>query len=153
LIKTRLYIKHSKLQELRYCKKNLYASVNDIDKKTSLNVIKKYGELGFSISASSGTYKFLSENGVKCSELDLDTAVEYIKDKKIDVVINTATQGYNTTRQGFILRHTALAHDKIVFTCLDTANAYINAILTEKNKENIEYRTMGEYLQEPAIRS
>ncbi|AGY74818.1 carbamoyl-phosphate synthase (glutamine-hydrolyzing) large subunit [Clostridium autoethanogenum] len=132
---------------------NLYASVNDIDKKTSLNVIKKYGELGFSISASSGTYKFLSENGVKCSELDLDTAVEYIKDKKIDVVINTATQGYNTTRQGFILRHTALAHDKIVFTCLDTANAYINAILTEKNKENIEYRTMGEYLQEPAIRS
>ncbi|OAA93948.1 carbamoyl-phosphate synthase (glutamine-hydrolyzing) large subunit [Clostridium coskatii] len=132
---------------------NLYVSVNDIDKKTSLNVIKKYGELGFSISASSGTYKFLSENGVKCSELDLDTAVEYIKDKKIDIVINTATQGYNTTRQGFILRHTALAHDKIVFTCLDTANAYINAILTEKNEENIEYRTMGEYLQESALRS
>ncbi|OAA84056.1 carbamoyl-phosphate synthase (glutamine-hydrolyzing) large subunit [Clostridium ljungdahlii] len=132
---------------------NLYVSVNDIDKKDSLNVIKKYGELGFSISASSGTYKFLSENGVKCSELDLDTAVEYIKDKKIDIVINTATQGYNTTRQGFILRHTALAHDKIVFTCLDTANAYIDAILTEKNEENIEYRTMGEYLQEPALRS
>lgn len=132
---------------------NLYVSVNDIDKKTSLNVIKKYGELGFSISASSGTYKFLSKNGVKCSELDLDTAVEYIKDKKIDIVINTATQGYSTTRQGFILRHTALAHDKIVFTCLDTANAYINAILTEKNEENIEYRTMGEYLQEPALRS
>ncbi|OBR96486.1 carbamoyl-phosphate synthase large chain [Clostridium ragsdalei P11] len=132
---------------------NLYVSVNDIDKKDSLNVIKKYGELGFSISASSGTYKFLSENGVKCSELDLDTAVEYIKDKKIDIVINTATQGYNTIRQGFILRHTALAHDKIVFTCLDTANAYINAILTEKNGENIEYRTMGEYLQEPALRS
>jgi carbamoyl-phosphate synthase large subunit len=134
-------------------KGNLYVSVNDIDKKTSLNVIKKYGELGFSISASSGTYKFLSENGVKCSELDLDTAVEYIKDKKIDIVINTATQGYNTTRQGFMLRHTALAHDKIVFTCLDTANAYIDAILTEKNGENIEYRTMGEYLQEPALRS
>ncbi|AZV57462.1 carbamoyl-phosphate synthase (glutamine-hydrolyzing) large subunit [Clostridium sp. AWRP] len=132
---------------------NLYVSVNDIDKKDSLNVIKKYGELGFSISASRGTYKFLSENGVKCSEFDLDTAVEYIKDKKIDIVINTATQGYNTTRQGFILRRTALAHDKIVFTCLDTANAYINAILTEKNEENIEYRTMGEYLQKPALRS
>ncbi|QXE17848.1 carbamoyl-phosphate synthase (glutamine-hydrolyzing) large subunit [Clostridium sp. 001] len=134
-------------------KGNLYVSINDIDKKISLNVIKKYGELGFSISASSGTYKFLSENGVKCRKLDLDTAVEYIKDKKIDIVINTATQGYNTTRQGFILRHTALAHDKIVFTCLDTANAYINAILTEKNEENIEYRTMGEYLQELALRS
>ncbi|MHC6180394.1 carbamoyl-phosphate synthase (glutamine-hydrolyzing) large subunit [Clostridium sp. JNZ X4-2] len=126
---------------------NLYASISDIDKKNSVDIIKKYEKLDFNITASRGTYKFLSENGIKCSELNIGDALEYIKLGKIDMVINIATQGYDSTREGFKLRNMALAHDKIVFTCLDTANAYIETVLIEKKGETVEYRTMNEYLK------
>lgn len=126
---------------------NLYVSINDRDKYSSLPVIKKYSQLGFNISVSAGTYRFLEQNGVKCSEIDIENAVEYIKEDKIDIVLNIPTQGYDSKKPGFELRHTALAHDKVIFTCVDTANAYIEAVLVEKNGENIEYKTMEEYLR------
>ncbi|APM39640.1 carbamoyl-phosphate synthase large subunit [Clostridium kluyveri] len=128
-------------------KGNLYVCVNDRDKCSSLEVIKKYNSLNFNILASSGTFEFLNAKGIKCSKLSIEDAISYIKEDKIDIVINIPTQGYDGTREGFKLRHTALAHDKVVFTCIDTADVYADAILVDKKGGTIEYRPMSEYLQ------
>ncbi|HBC95580.1 MAG TPA: carbamoyl-phosphate synthase large subunit [Clostridium sp.] len=128
-------------------KGNLYVCINDRDKCSSLGIIKKYASLNFNIIASSGTFKFLNENGIKCSRLSIEDAISCIKEDKIDIVINIPTQGYDSTREGFKLRHTALAHDKVVFTCIDTASVYADAILVDKEGVAVEYRPMSEYLQ------
>ncbi|WP_294181775.1 carbamoyl-phosphate synthase (glutamine-hydrolyzing) large subunit [uncultured Clostridium sp.] len=126
---------------------NLYVSIDDRDKEDSLHIIAKYDKLGFDILGSAGTCEFLNKNGIKCTEVDIKDAPGYIKENKVDVVINIPTQGYDSSRQGFELRRTALAHDKVIFTCIDTANAYVDAIMVEKNGEIIEYKTMSEYLR------
>ncbi|MCC9295134.1 carbamoyl-phosphate synthase (glutamine-hydrolyzing) large subunit [Clostridium sp. WLY-B-L2] len=128
-------------------KGNVYVSVNDRDKLDSVHVIEKYDKLGFNIFASAGTCEFLDKNGIKCTRIDIQDVVKYIGENKIDIVIDIPTQGYDSKKPGFELRRTALIHDKIIFTCLDTANAYIETIIVEKNDEDIEYRTMKEYLE------
>lgn len=126
---------------------NVYVSVNDVDKKEALSVAKKYESLDFNIFASSGTYKFLKDNGVACEELSIKDAIEDLKKKKIDIVINTPTVGYVEGTPGFELRYTALAHDRIIFTCLNTADIYTSSIELEKSGVKIQYKSMSEYLE------
>lgn len=130
-----------------YIDGNIYVSVNDRDKEEILPIVKKYESLGFNIFASTGTYKFLYDNGVKCSEIKIKDAIELLKEKKIDLVINTATIGYKSGTAGFKLRRAAIAHDRILFTCLDTAVAYISCVEIEKSGRKVNYRSMGEYLK------
>lgn len=125
----------------------MYVCINDRDKCSSLGIIKKYASLNFNIIASAGTFEFLNKNGIKCSRLSIGDAISHIKEDKIDIVINIPTQGYDGTREGFKLRHTALAHDKVVFTCVDTASVYADAILVDKEGGAVKYRSMNEYLQ------
>ncbi|WP_039657272.1 carbamoyl-phosphate synthase (glutamine-hydrolyzing) large subunit [Clostridium tyrobutyricum] len=126
---------------------SVYISVNDVDKKEAVYVATKYQNLGFSIFASEGTYKFLSNNGIKCTALSISDAIHALKQKKLDIVINTATVGYESGTPGFELRHTALAHDVIIFTCLNTADIYTSSVKIVQNNENIDYRSMEEYIK------
>ncbi len=91
--------------------------------------------------------KFLSNNGIKCTALSISDAIHALKQKKLDIVINTATVGYESGTPGFELRHTALAHDVIIFTCLNTADIYTSSVKIVQNNENIDYRSMEEYIK------
>ncbi|WP_446899079.1 carbamoyl-phosphate synthase (glutamine-hydrolyzing) large subunit [Clostridium sp. LBM24168] len=130
-----------------YLKGNLYISVNDRDKEEAIPIIEKYKSLGFNIFASSGTYKFLIDSGIECERLAIQDAVGKLREKKIDIVINTPTIGYKSGTPGFELRRAALAHDRVLFTCLNTADVYILCIKIENNGEKVEYRSMEEYLR------
>ncbi|MBP2033695.1 carbamoyl-phosphate synthase large subunit [Clostridium algifaecis] len=125
---------------------NVYVSVNDVDKKEAVTVVKKYESLGFNIFASSGTYEFLRNNGVVCKELSIKDAIEDLKKKEIDIVINTPTVGYISGTPGFDLRYTALVHDRLIFTCLNTADIYTSSVILKKNGTKIQYKSMAEYL-------
>jgi carbamoyl-phosphate synthase large subunit len=129
-----------------YKKGNLYVSVNDRDKEEACSIVKKYEQLGFNIYASKGTYEFLLNNGVNCYKINIKDAIDKLKNKEIDIVINTVTVGYESGTYGFKLRQAALLHDIILFTCLDTAEVYRYCIEIEKNNEKVDYRSMKEYL-------
>lgn len=128
-------------------KGNIYISVNDRDKEEAVPIVEKYKSLGFNIFASPGTSKFLIDSGIVCKELRIQEAVNEVKEKKLDIVINTPNVGYKRGTPGFELRHTALAHDRVLFTCLDTAEAYVSCIEIEKGSGKVEYRSMEEYLR------
>jgi len=126
---------------------NMYVSLKDVDKIEGLMIIKAYVELGFRIYASEGTDKFLIENGIKCEFIEIDDIPELITKGKINIVINTPTRGNNPESEGFKLRRKAAEYRVPVFTCVDTARVFLNAVKIEKYNEPIDYYTMSSFLE------
>ncbi len=55
---------------------------------------------------------------------------------KIDLVIDTPTQGRDKTRDGFMIRRTAIETGVTCLTSLDTANALLTS-LENANEDNL----------------
>lgn len=69
-------------------------TVSDEDKQASLQVARRFENLGFKIRATRGTYQFFSNNGIKSDHIDKmhegrPNVVDAIKNKQIHLVINT----------------------------------------------------------------
>lgn len=124
---------------------NMYVALKDVDKEEGLEIIKWYKNYGFKIYASEGTGEYLQENGIDCSITKLEDVYEYITKGEVDIIINTPTRGNNNDSEGFKLRRKAAQHRVPVFTCIDTARAFLTAIDAKKSGEIVEYRSMGEY--------
>jgi carbamoyl-phosphate synthase large subunit len=73
----------------------VFISLTDSDKPYILDAARKFQELGFRIKATSGTYTFLRQNGVKAElsykvhETQRPNIVDEIKSKEIQLIINT----------------------------------------------------------------
>lgn len=74
---------------------NVFISVNGNDKKKkTLELIRKYTDLGFGIIATAGTSKFLTDNGIKSEPVfkvneGRPNIVDRMKNGEIQIVINT----------------------------------------------------------------
>jgi carbamoyl-phosphate synthase large subunit len=69
-------------------------TVSDEDKQASIQVARRFENLGFKIRATRGTYQFFSNNGIKSDHVDKmhegrPNIVDAIKNKEIHLVINT----------------------------------------------------------------
>lgn len=126
---------------------SIYASLKDADKADGIEIIKKYAEFGFKIYASEGTFNYLTEKGLKCELIQIDKVPQLINEGKINIVINTPTRGNNALSQGFKLRRKASEYRVPVFTCIDTAKVFLDAVRIEKYNEPVDYHTMNNYLQ------
>lgn len=128
-------------------KGNIYVSLKEVDRKESLDILREYIGLGFKIYATSGTAKFLKSNDVDCEETDFHRGETMIKNGEMDLIINTPTRGNELYREGFKLRRNSSQYRVPIFTCIDTAKAYLKAINVEKSyKEAIEYNPISYYL-------
>jgi len=72
----------------------VFMSISDSDKPYCREVAKKFADLGFKIKATSGTHKFLKEQGVETEEINKVTEgrpniIDPIKNREISLVINT----------------------------------------------------------------
>ncbi|HNI27992.1 MAG TPA: ATP-grasp domain-containing protein, partial [Leptospiraceae bacterium] len=73
----------------------IFVSINDRTKPELLPFIRSLSNLGYNLIATAGTHKVLSENGVlsslihKIYEGAYPNVVDYIKEKKINLIINT----------------------------------------------------------------
>ncbi len=126
---------------------SLYLSLKDVDKEEGYNIIKKYVDLGFKISASEGTCQYMSERGIDCHLVDIDQIPEMITQGSINIVINTPTRGNDSDSKGFRLRRKAAEYRIPVFTCIDTARIFLDAVSIEKFNEAVDYDTMNNYLK------
>jgi carbamoyl-phosphate synthase large subunit len=74
---------------------NIFISVNENDKKPkTLDLIRKYTDLGFGIIATAGTSKFLTDNGIESEPVfkvneGRPNVVDRMKNGEIQIVINT----------------------------------------------------------------
>ena len=110
------------------------ATIADCDKEESLSLIRRFYNLGFNIEATSGTAKFLKENGIRTHVLKkLSDGSEEIADSirqgHIAYVINTSDSASSgVTRDGFEIRKYATENNVTVFTSLDTVRVLLDVL-------------------------
>ena len=121
--------------------KQMIITVNDKDKPEAVDVAKRFAFLGYKIYATRSTAKYLQQHGVdalwvnKISQ-ESPNVIDLILGHKIDLVIDTPTQGHgDKSRDGFLIRRNAIETGVYCITAMDTANAL--AMSLESNPASI----------------
>jgi len=126
-----------------------FISVKDDDKNDSvLQIARKLSELDFKLICTSGTSKFLSDNGIvnekvnKVSEGRPDIT-DYLKNNDVQLLINT-TFGEKEVAQSYSIRRNTLIYNVPYFTTIAGAKAAVGAIESIK-KEGLEVKAIQDY--------
>lgn len=127
-------------------KGNVYVALKETDYEEGLNLIKDYVEAGFKIYASCGTADYLIKNNIDCEKVVINDATCNISNGSIDLIINIPTRSKGIETSGFRLRKKALEYKIPIFTSLDTAKIFLNAIKVERDKKDLKFKTLKEYL-------
>jgi carbamoyl-phosphate synthase large subunit len=123
--------------------KQMIITVKDSDKGEVIEIARRYEKLGYIIYATRSTAQTLNENGVKARKInrisqESPTVIDLILGHKIDLVIDTPTQGRDKTRDGFMIRRTAIETGVNVITALDTARALVTSLECAVGEEGLE---------------
>ena len=113
--------------------KKMIITVNDADKKEAISIGKRFEALGYEVYATRSTAKVLKENGVNAIRVnklsqESPTVIDLILEHKIDIVVDTPTQGRDKSRDGFLIRRYAIETGVNCFTSLDTVNALLTSL-------------------------
>ena len=122
--------------------KQMIITVKDSDKGEVIDIARRYEKLGYIIYATRSTAETLNENGVKARKInrinqESPTVIDLILGHKIDLVIDTPTQGRDKSRDGFLIRRTAIETGVNVITALDTARALVTSLENESTEEGL----------------
>ena len=133
-------------------KKNILLSTGPIKNKAYLlESIKKLAEMGFSLYATGGTAKFLEQNGVKSTvlfwplEKKEPNAITYLKERKIDLVINIP-KSYEEEEitNDYLIRRKAVDFNIPLLTNAQIAKLFVDSIYNKK-MEDLEIKSWEEY--------
>ncbi len=122
---------------------NVLISVADHDKNPALVAIAdKLQKCGFFIYATDGTRNFLNKNKIKVERVNKEQEGDYgvinlIKDKKIDMLINT-TFGVESIAKSFNLRRAALMNRVFYITTISAADCVANSIVKLKKDKDFD---------------
>ncbi|MGN0484746.1 MAG: carbamoyl-phosphate synthase large subunit [Lachnospiraceae bacterium] len=113
--------------------KQMIITVKDADKPEAAEVAKRFEKLGYKIYATRSTAKFLQEKGVNALRVnkisqESPNVMDLILGHKIDLVIDTPTQGRDKSRDGFLIRRNAIETGVHCITAMDTANALATSL-------------------------
>ena len=113
--------------------KQMIITVKDADKPEAAEVAKRFEKLGYKIYATRSTAKFLQEKGVNALRVnkisqESPNVMDLILGHKIDLVIDTPTQGRDKSRDGFLIRRNAIETGVNCITAMDTANALATSL-------------------------
>lgn len=113
--------------------KQMIMTVKDADKPESVDIAKRFEALGYKIYATRSTAKYLEARGVKARRInkiaqESPNVMDLILGHKIDLVIDTPTQGRDKSRDGFLIRRNAIETGVYCITAIDTANALARSL-------------------------
>ena len=113
--------------------KNMIITVRDEDKEEIIDVARRFEKIGYRIFATLGTAKVLQEAGVHAVrtnkvEQPSPNLLDLILGHEIDLVIDTPPQGVEHSRDGFVIRRTAIETGVNVLTAMDTARALVTSL-------------------------
>lgn len=121
--------------------KQVIITVKDADKGEAIGIGRRFEKLGYTIYATRSTAAALREAGVNARKVnkiqqESPTVMDLILGHRIDLVIDTPTQGRDKSRDGFLIRRTAIETGVTCLTSLDTAKALLTSLeAKEKQKE------------------
>ncbi len=118
--------------------KNMIITVKDADKGEAIEIGRRFEKLGYTIYATRSTAAALNEAGVKARKVnkisqESPTVMDLILGHKIDLVIDTPTQGRDKSRDGFLIRRTAIETGINCITAMDTARALVTSLENASN--------------------
>lgn len=122
--------------------KQIIITVKDSDKAEAVEIGRRFEALGYTIYGTRSTAAALNEAGVKARRVnkiqqESPTVMDLILGHKIDLVIDTPTQGRDKSRDGFLIRRTAIETGVNVITALDTARALVSSLENAQDSTNL----------------
>ena len=113
--------------------KNMIMTLKDADKEEGIEIARRFEKIGYRIYATRGTAKVLQEAGINAIrtnkiEQESPNLLDLILGHKIDLVIDTPSQGVEHSRDGFLIRRTAIETGVNVLTAMDTARALVTSL-------------------------
>ncbi len=126
----------------------VFISVSDADKTDTASVARQFSELGFEVVATSGTANVLEKAGLKVQRIfklgeGRPTAIDLLKNKEIQLVINTPS-GQVPRADEVKIRTTAVYTGTPIMTTLSSAKAAVLGIAALK-KAGYGMKTVQEY--------
>ena len=108
------------------------ATIADKDKEEALPLIRRFYQLGFNIEATSGTAKFLKDNGIRTHKLmkiseGSEEIPNALRQGHIAYVINTKDPA-SSEQDGIQIRQLATENNVTIFTALDTVKALLDVL-------------------------
>ncbi|MDQ8198732.1 carbamoyl-phosphate synthase large subunit [Pelagicoccus enzymogenes] len=128
---------------------NVFLSVKDADKPRALDIARNLSALGFNIYSTSGTAKFLTENGLQVKKLfriaeGRPNVVDMIKNDEIQMIINTPS-GMIPRKDENHMRSIAWGHNVCIMSTITGAEAAVSGIKS-LSKKDYEVRSVQSYV-------
>jgi carbamoyl-phosphate synthase large subunit len=129
----------------------VFVSMSDRTKAAIAPVVKDFIDLGFTIVATEGTRKALMEHDLHNVELVLKLhegrphVIDWIKNERIQLIINTPSAEEIAQADGRLIRRTALAYKIPLITTIAGAKATAAAIRSLQS-QSLEVKSIQEYL-------
>ncbi len=113
--------------------KNVILTVRDEDKEEAVDIARRLEALGYCIYATKGTARALLEADVSVRltrklEQESPNILDLILGHRIDLVVDTPSQGIEHSRDGFVIRRNAIETGVHVLTAIDTAKALVTSL-------------------------
>lgn len=117
----------------------VFLSLRDKDKETFQPLVRSLVEMGYVISATSGTAKFLYDMGIDCIPVKKvhegrPNCVDRIRSGRVALVVNT-TSGRRSIEASFDIRRSCIDFSIPCITESHAAEALLTAIKTQRSKE------------------
>jgi carbamoyl-phosphate synthase large subunit len=127
----------------------VFVSVKNKDKRAILYIVKRLVDLGFDIVATEGTANALLRNDIEVTRIrkvseGRPNVVDLLKNRQIQLIINTPAGGGTPRQDEVAIRSTATAFNIPVVTTVSGASATVNAIESLK-KKTVSVRSLQEY--------
>ncbi|BCZ43963.1 carbamoyl-phosphate synthase (glutamine-hydrolyzing) [Clostridium gelidum] len=123
-------------------KGKILATINKHDKEEFLPIAKDLAAVGYKFIATTGTAELLRNAGIEVEEIrkideEEPNILDIVKNREVDLVINTPTKGNDSKRDGFLIRRAAVERNVGVITALDTLRAIADVELAklDENKD------------------
>jgi carbamoyl-phosphate synthase large subunit len=129
---------------------NILISVKDDDKPTTVDLARRLLALGYTLSATAGTHRYLAAQGIQSEPQQKVTEgrphiVDKIVDGEIALVINT-TFGKREIADSFSIRRETLMHGIPYFTTIQAARMAVDS-LEALARGDMPVRSLQSYLE------
>jgi carbamoyl-phosphate synthase large subunit len=126
----------------------VFISVRDQDKAAIIPIARQLADCGFTLLTTGGTFESLSRAGISATRIPKlaegrPNIQDYIKDRKVQLIINTPTKKGPATDEGKI-RAMSVVHRIPIVTTLTAASAATRAII-ELQKQGWDVKPLQEY--------
>ncbi|MCH4890346.1 carbamoyl-phosphate synthase (glutamine-hydrolyzing) large subunit [Acidaminobacter sp. JC074] len=119
--------------------KNVFISVSDPSKDKLKDIVTVLNKLDVNIYATKGTHDFLEDNHVSSNIVERLNKTGDILDKIqshfFDIIINIPSKGFDSKRDGFMMRTVASKARVQCFTSIEAAQHYMNALTSDYKEE------------------